>query len=97
MDNDVRLAELALRRELLSLRAASQRESLRAQWQASTAPLTSLTAAVDRSRSWLAPAAAAGIPLLLLLARRRRFGWRIARVALSAWSVIRLARKLMQR
>ena len=94
MDNDVRLAELALRRELLSLRAASQRESLRAQWQASTAPLTSLTAAVDRSRSWLAPAAAAGIPLLLLLARRRRIGWR---VALSAWSVIRLARKLMQR
>ncbi len=95
--SDIRLRELALRRELLVLRADLQRRALRAEWQASTAPLTSITAAVDRSRTWLGPAAAAGIPLLLMLARRRRFGWRIARVALSAWSVIRLARKLTRR
>ncbi|MDO9315028.1 MAG: hypothetical protein Q7T97_10830 [Burkholderiaceae bacterium] len=95
--SDVRSRELALRRELLVLRAELQRQSLGAEWQACTAPLTSITAAVDRSRSWLGPAAAAGIPLLLMLARRRRIGWRIARVALSAWSVIRLTRKLMQR
>lgn len=92
---DVRMHELALRRELLVLRAELQRESLRAQWQAGTAPLTRLGAAVERSRSWLGPAAVAGLPLLWLLARRRRLGWRLARLALSAWPLIRIARKLM--
>lgn len=95
--NDVRLTELALRRELLVLRAELQRQSLRSHWRASTEPLNRITAVVDRSRSWLGPAVAAGIPLVLMLARRRRFGWRIARMALSAWSVIRLTRKLMRR
>lgn len=93
----LRSHELALRRELLVLRAALQRESLRSQWRAGTAPLERVAAAVGRSRSWRVPAAVAGVPLLWLLARRRRIGWRLARWALSAWPVLRVARRLMRR
>lgn len=94
-----RLRELAVRRELLVLRAAIQRESLSAEWCAATAPLERLGGAVERSRTWLGPAAAAmaGVPLLWKLKGQRTTWWRIARWALATWPVIQMARKLSRR
>lgn len=92
-----RSRKLALRRELLVQRAELQRQAMRARWQSGTAPLARAGALVERYRSWLGPAAAAGIPLVLMLARKRKVGWRIARWALSAWPMIRMARELIRR
>ncbi|MDL2336368.1 MAG: hypothetical protein QFE16_00855 [Pseudomonadota bacterium] len=93
-----RLRELALQRDLLVLRAALQRELLHAEWQASTAPLARFSAAVGRSRDWLGPVAAVGgVPLLWMLKRRSKTWMGVARWALTAWPVIRVARKLMRR
>jgi hypothetical protein len=94
----LRLRELALRRELLVVRAELQRQSLRAQWRAGTEPLEQLQSTVDRYRSWLGPVSAvAGVPLLWLLKPQRKTWWRLARWALAAWPAIRVARKLMRR
>jgi hypothetical protein len=96
MKPDERLRLLALRRERLVLRSATQRELLKAQWQSATMPLQTVSGLAARWRRWLAPAALVGAPLGVLLGRRLPLG-RLVRLALLAWPLARSLHQWLKR